>query len=190
MKEFAPYRCNKLWGFTKFIHDFFVIANKNKQLSRDADIDESVKKASSQKGRNIFSYYMQKNNDYGFGFFCLHGRLENPVGNFKGVGYCHNIIPEAAYEEGPWAYYGKGYDVLMQLLTGPCYYLGKGHRIGMDNRYTSCNALMFLHKNFTNAFGTVRANTKYLPDDAKEMYDETKEYNPGGFRQDFLQQQT
>ena len=73
----------------------------------------------------------------------------------------------------------------MQLLTGPCYYLGRGHRIGMDNRYTSCSALLFLDKNKTNAFGTVRANAKYLPHDAKEMYSEAKEYNSGEFQTRF-----
>ena len=76
---------------------FFKILNKNKGLSRDLDIDEILKKASSKKGRIFFNFYRLKNNDYGFGFFGLHGRLASPVGSFKGAGICHNLIPEAFY---------------------------------------------------------------------------------------------
>ena len=100
-KENAIYRYDKIWGFRQFIRDFFSIANKHKGLSRDVDIDEILKKASSRKGRNFFNFYRLKNNDYGIGFFGLHGRLASPVGKFKGAGYCHNLIPEAFYQVGP-----------------------------------------------------------------------------------------
>ena len=185
VKENAPYRYDKLWGFADFFRDFFKIANHNKGMSRDIDVDESVKKASSKKGRTYYSFYPQKNNDYGYGMFGLNGRLSEPVGSFKGVGYCHNLLPEASYQAGPWAWYSKGYDVCMQLLTSATYPLGKGHCFAMDNRYTSCNLLMDLQLQSTNAFGTVRANRKYLPQDCKEMYNEAKEYGIGEYQTRF-----
>lgn len=42
-------------------------------------------------------------------------------------------------------------------------YLGKGHRLFVDNWYTSPTLFDFLHKNKTNACGTVRANRKDMP---------------------------
>ena len=148
-------------------------------------MDESIKKASSKKGRGWYSFYPQKNNDYGYGMFGLHGRLHDSVGGFKGVGYCYNLLPEGSYQEGPWAWYGKGYDVIMQLLTSSTYPLGKGHCVAMDNRYTSCNILFHLNSKNTNAFGTVRSNAKYLPPDSKEMCNEAKEYGIGKYQTRF-----
>ena len=49
--------------------EFFKIVKENKGVSRDIDIDEILKKASSRKGRNFFNFYRLKNNDYGFCFF-------------------------------------------------------------------------------------------------------------------------
>ena len=65
VEEHAPYRYDRLWGFRHFMKDFFHIINRYKELSRDADVDELLKKASSKKGRNFYSYYRMKNNDYG-----------------------------------------------------------------------------------------------------------------------------
>lgn len=161
--------------------DFFKILNDHKGVSRDVDIDEILKKASSKKGRNFFNFYRMKNNDYGFGFFGLHGRLAAPVGSFKGVGICHNLIPEAFFQTGPWGYFGKGFDVAMQLLQDPVYCLGKGHRMGMDNRYSSCDLFIHLKNCQTNAFGTVRKGRMYLPEDANEMFKDVKPLRPGEY---------
>ena len=87
------------------MRDFFKIINRHKELSRELDIDEILKKASSKKGRHFYNFYRMKNNDYGWGFFGLHGKLASPVpdqhGEFKGTGICHNLIPEAFFMEGP-----------------------------------------------------------------------------------------
>ena len=181
IKENAEHRYDKLWDFRSFMTDFFKIVKEHKGISRDIDIDEILKKASSKKGRNFFNFYRLKNNDYGFIFFGLHGRLAEPVDGHKGAGLCHNLIPEAFFHSGPWGYYGKGFDVAMQLLHGPYYCLRKGHMIGMDNRYTSPD--LFIHLNLcqTNAFGTVRNGRMYLPDEANRMYDEAKELRPGEY---------
>ena len=87
--------------------------------------------------------------------------------------------------EGPWSYYGKGFDVCFQLLWGSSYYLGKGRRLGIDNRYTSCDLLMHLKHSGTNAFGTVRKGTRNLPDDEDEMFAEVEDYNPGEYQSRF-----
>lgn len=42
-------------------------------------------------------------------------------------------------------------------------YLGKGHRMFVDNWYTSPTLFDFLHKNKTNACGMARANRKNMP---------------------------
>ena len=68
VKEHAVYRYDKFWGFRSYMHDFFKILNMHKAISRDVDIDEIKKKASSKKGRNFFNFYRLKNNDYGFVF--------------------------------------------------------------------------------------------------------------------------
>ena len=94
-------------------------------MSRDIDIDEILKKASSRKGRNFFNFYRLKNNDYGFGFFGLHGRLTEPVGEYKGAGLCHNLIPEAFFQSDPWAYYWK-FQCGDAAITWAKLLLGKG----------------------------------------------------------------
>ena len=96
IKENAPYRYDNFWGFRDFLRGFFKIANSHKNMSRDVDIDESIKKASSKKGRHIFKYYRLKNNDYGFGFIGLHSGLSDQVNDFKGSGFCHYLLPEVS----------------------------------------------------------------------------------------------
>ena len=71
----------------------------------------------------------------------------------------------------------------MKLLTGgPKYFLGKGLRVGIDNRFTSVFGMIQLHKMKTNAFGTVRVGRKYLPEDLKDMLEEAKDYEPGEYQ--------
>ena len=103
------------------MNGFFKIANSHKNMSRDFDIDESIKKASSKKGRHVFKYYRLKNNDYGFGFIGMHSGLSEQVNGFKGSGFCHNLIPEVSKKQktpGAWSYYGEGFDSVMKLVTG------------------------------------------------------------------------
>ena len=84
--------------------------------------------------------------------------------------------------DGPWSYFGKGFDVCMQLFWGSNYFLGKGHRFGLDNRYTSCDLLIHAKTFSTNIFGIVRKNSKYIPTDVNEMYSEAKDYQPGEYQ--------
>ena len=60
VKQFAPYRYDNFWGFRDFMASFFKILNGNKNISRDVDIDESVKKASVKKDRHVFKHYRLK----------------------------------------------------------------------------------------------------------------------------------
>ena len=60
--------------------EFFKIVKENKGVSRDIDIDEILKKASSRKGRNFFNFYRLKNNDYGFGFFWVAWKIDRTCG--------------------------------------------------------------------------------------------------------------
>ena len=96
IKTNAPYRYDNYWEFRAFMRSFFTIANSHKNMSRYVDIDESIKKASSKKGRHVFKYYRLKNNDYGFGFIGLHSGLSAPVSGFKGSGFCHYMMPEVS----------------------------------------------------------------------------------------------
>lgn len=50
---------------------------------------------------------------------------------------------------------GKSGHIVMTLLEP---YLGKGHTLVIDNWYSSPNLFLELHKNLTNAYGTVRKN--------------------------------
>ena len=57
IKENAEYRYDKLGGFRAFIVDFFKNVNVNKGLSRDVDIDEILKKASSKRRISKQNYF-------------------------------------------------------------------------------------------------------------------------------------
>ena len=56
--------------------------------------------------------------------------------------------------------YGKSESIVMSLLEP---YLGKGHILYVDNWYTSPALFDVLHKNCTNACGTVKKRRKGMP---------------------------
>ncbi|KAK2574752.1 hypothetical protein KPH14_013001 [Odynerus spinipes] len=56
---------------------------------------------------------------------------------------------------------GQAANVVMTLLRP---YLGKGHTVITDNWYTSPHLYNLLHKEKTNAYGTVRKNRKDMPE--------------------------
>lgn len=56
--------------------------------------------------------------------------------------------------------YDKSGSIVMSLLEP---YLGKGHTFYVDNWYTSPALFDVLHKNYTNACGTVRKRRKGMP---------------------------
>lgn len=56
--------------------------------------------------------------------------------------------------------YGKSGSIVLSLLEP---YLGKGHTLYVDNWYTSPALFDVLHKNYTNACGTVKKRRKGMP---------------------------
>ncbi|XP_043524705.1 piggyBac transposable element-derived protein 4-like [Frieseomelitta varia] len=56
---------------------------------------------------------------------------------------------------------GKSGQIVMTLLEP---YLGKGHTLVTDNWYSSPSLFLELHKNLTNAYGTVRKNKLGIPE--------------------------
>ncbi|CAL7937381.1 unnamed protein product [Xylocopa violacea] len=71
--------------------------------------------------------------------------------------YLHFTDNSTARTEDPIGIFG---DVAMTLLQPN---LGKGHTVITDNWYTSPRLYTLLHKNKTNAFGTVRKSRKEMP---------------------------
>jgi len=62
--------------------------------------------------------------------------------------------------------YGKSGSIVMSLLES---YLGKGHILYVDNWYTSLALFDVLHKNCTNACGTVKKRRKRMPKMNKKL---------------------
>ncbi|XP_017884089.1 piggyBac transposable element-derived protein 4-like [Ceratina calcarata] len=58
-------------------------------------------------------------------------------------------------EDVPSTSIGKSGQIVMKLLEP---YLGKGHTLVTDNWYSSPSLFLLLHRNITNAYGTVRKN--------------------------------
>ena len=68
---------------------------------------------------------------------------------------------------------GQTANVVMTLLRP---YLGKGHTVITDNWYTSPHLYNLLHKQKTNAFGTVRKNRRDMPHIEGKMKKEKLDY--------------
>lgn len=61
---------------------------------------------------------------------------------------------------------GKSGNVVLTLMTP---YLNRGHCLYVDNWYTSPALFSYLHRNKTNACGTVKANRKSMPQMNKKL---------------------
>jgi len=80
----------------------------------------------------------------------------------QGIWICSGLynlrrIPVQYYITNASANIGKSGNIVVQLLRP---YLDKGHTVYVDNWYTSPALFIFLHKNGTNACGTVRKRHK------------------------------
>ena len=104
------------------------------------------------KGRCYFKQYIpSKRSRFGIKSFVLCDCKTGFVQDL--IVYCGaNMIIS---EEVPSTSIGKSGQIVMTLLEP---YLGKGHTLVTDNWYSSPSLFLLLHKNLTNAYGTVRKN--------------------------------
>ncbi|EFN85041.1 PiggyBac transposable element-derived protein 4, partial [Harpegnathos saltator] len=107
------------------------------------------------KGRLSFKQYIpSKRNRFGIKSFILCDTKTGFVQNF--IVYS-GALTTVNYES---EVIGKSGTIVMQLLKP---YLNKGHTLYVDNWYTSPALFILLHKNGTNACGTVRKRRKGMP---------------------------
>ncbi|CAK9809208.1 PiggyBac transposable element-derived protein 4 [Anthophora quadrimaculata] len=115
-------------------------------------IDESLL---LYKGRLSFKQYIpSKRNRFGIKSFILCDTHSGFVQDF--IIYNGSLTIVNSENE----FIGKSGNVVMELLKP---YLGKGHTLYVDNWYTSPALFILLHKNGTNACGTVRKRRKGMP---------------------------
>jgi hypothetical protein len=76
------------------------------------------------------------------------------------------VYTGATTEIGPGREFGVSDTVVMALMEK---YLQKGHTLWMDNWYSSPQLYDHLHKNRTNTCGTVRRNSKGMPEFSKKL---------------------
>lgn len=72
-------------------------------------------------------------------------------------------------EDIPTKSIGKSRQIVMTLFEA---YLGKGHTLVTDNWYSSPNLFLELHKNLTNAYGTIRRNRLSISELNKNIHKE------------------
>ena len=80
-------------------------------------------------------------------------------------GYCSQVEIYHGTSENP-SQKGKIYDLVMRLIRP---YLGKGHKLFVDNYYTSPILFHDLYQQQTGACGTLRVNRKGVPADLKTV---------------------
>lgn len=107
------------------------------------------------KGRLSFKQYIpSKRNRFGIKSFVLCDKKSGFIQDFIIYDGSLSNIPNAN------ANIGKSGNIVVQLLRP---YLDKGHTLYVDNWYTSPTLFTFLHKNGTNACGTVRKRRIGMP---------------------------
>ena len=119
---------------------------------QDLCIDESLL---LYKGRLSFKQYIpSKRNRFGIKSFVLCDKESGFVQDF--------IIYDGSLSNitNTDANLGKSGNIVVQLFKP---YLEKGHTLFVDNWYTSPALFIFLHKNGTNACGTVKKRRKGMP---------------------------
>lgn len=115
-------------------------------------IDESLL---LYKGRLSFKQYIpSKRNRFGIKSFIL---CDTQSGFIQDFIIYNGALSSATCESES---IGKSGAIVMQLLKP---YLHKGHTLYVDNWYTSPALFILLHKNGTNACGTVRKRRKGMP---------------------------
>jgi len=142
-------RLHKIWKVCDKLRESFRNALHPFQ---DLCIDESLL---LYKGRLSFKQYIpSKRNRFRIKSFVLCDKESGFVQDFIIYDGSLSIITNAS------ANIGKSGNVVVQLLRP---YLDKGHTVYVDNWYTSPALFIFLHKNGTNACGTVRKRRKGMP---------------------------
>ena len=122
------------WGLQGFFDDACRIYNMIKKPGRYLSFDDSVKKASGRKVSNLHVRIAPKNNDAGFKFNVVAGTLKDVIeadpfsedGKFSGAGYVHYFKMDTMKKyavEGDWSYWGKSYDIIMNLTCGNVLFL-------------------------------------------------------------------
>ncbi|XP_067950223.1 piggyBac transposable element-derived protein 4-like [Watersipora subatra] len=128
----------------------------NYNLARDVSIDESL---AGFKGRHMMVNYIKikKHHQWGPKMYILAE---------SSTGYVHRSVFHLPKKyQPPQSQKGQPYDVCMKLMDG---HFNKGHRLGVDNYYTSIDLCSDLHQKGTYCTGTVRSNRRGLPPAVKD----------------------
>ncbi|XP_050316027.1 piggyBac transposable element-derived protein 4-like [Anthonomus grandis grandis] len=158
-----------LWKLRYIIdHLRDVFTKKTLYPFQDLCIDESLLLF---KGRVIFKQYIpSKRHRFGIKFFLLCDCETGYVLDFI-------IYVGVATEIKKNEYLDKDIGISGNIvLTFLERYLSKGHSLYVDNWYTSPTLFTYLHKNKTNACGTVRKNRRNLPNLSKNLKSGEIEY--------------
>lgn len=123
-------------------------------------IDESLLKF---KGRYYFKQFVpSKRSRFGIKSFVLCDIQTGYIQDLLVYSGANMIISE----DIPSKSIGKSGQIVMTLLKP---YFGRGHTLVVDNWYSSPSLFLELHKNLTNAYGTVRKNRLDIPGLKKQI---------------------
>ncbi|XP_046837276.1 piggyBac transposable element-derived protein 4-like [Vespa crabro] len=148
----ASRTADRLYKINKVVDMLRVSFNNAFQPYQRLCIDESLL---LYKGRlSLKQYIRSKNNRFGIKSFllcdCKTGYIQDIII------YCKTDTTVAT----KYQYIGKPGNIVMSLLQP---FLNKGHTIYLDNWFSSPILFNLLHKNSTNACGTVQRRQKELP---------------------------
>lgn len=146
-------KMDKLYELRPLINAISEACENHKYPNQAVSIDESMIGTKCKIG--FLQYLPKKPTKWGVKVWVLADAKS---------GYVHKFQIYTGKEESPNSSYGLGYRVVMDLLQD---YLGKGHILYCDNFYTSALLAMDLRKRETFLCGTVRLNSKNLPDEIK-----------------------
>ena len=82
---------------------------------------------------------------------------------------------------GDFHYWGKSYDIIMNLTCGIVLFLPRTYTVCTFDRYFTSHPLLFhLSAESMHGFGTIPKDRKYLPPDKNDIWEEVKLFKTRG----------